>query len=103
MSAGAAPTIGVAPFYGHLKDLNVNSAVSKSLFGCSKIGLFVSAVVHIIGRFPGETSCLSLCWAVLDVVIAGARGLGLSDLEYREIVKLKTARAYPNHQQTTVA
>jgi len=24
----------------------------------------------VIGRFPGETSCLSLCWAVLDVFIA---------------------------------
>jgi hypothetical protein len=50
----------------------------------------------VIGRFPGETSCLSLCWAVLDVFIAGARGLGLSDLEYREVVQLKTARAYPD-------
>jgi putative transposase len=46
----------------------------------------------VIGRFPGETSCLSLCWAVLDVFIAGARGLGLSDLEYRQIVQLKIAR-----------
>jgi hypothetical protein len=35
----------------------------------------------VIGRFPGETSCLSLCWAVLDLVIVGARGLGLTDLE----------------------
>jgi transposase-like protein len=47
----------------------------------------------VIGRFPGETSCLSLCWAVLDVFIAGARGLGLSDLEYRQVVQLKIARA----------
>jgi hypothetical protein len=43
----------------------------------------------VIGRFPGETSCLSLCWAILDILIAGARGLGLSDLEYRPIVQLK--------------
>jgi putative transposase len=35
----------------------------------------------VIGRFPGETSCLGLCWAVLDLFLAGARGLGLSDLE----------------------
>lgn len=47
----------------------------------------------VIGRFPGETSCLSLCWAVLDIFIAGARGLGLSDLEYRQVVQLKVARA----------
>ncbi len=57
----------------------------------------------VIGRFPGETSCLSLCWAVLDVFIAGARGLGLSDLEYREVVQLKLARAYPERDQIKVA
>ena len=28
----------------------------------------------VIGRFPGETSCLSLCWAVLDLVISHANG-----------------------------
>jgi putative transposase len=47
----------------------------------------------VIGRFPGEASCLSLCWAVLDLFIGGARGLGLTDLEYRQVVQLKTARA----------
>lgn len=46
----------------------------------------------VIGRFPGETSCLSLCWAVLEIFIAGACGLGLSDLEYRQVVQLKEAR-----------
>jgi transposase-like protein len=47
----------------------------------------------VIGRFPGETSCLSLCWAVLDLFIGGARGLGLTDLEYRQVIQLKIARA----------
>jgi transposase-like protein len=47
----------------------------------------------VIGRFPGETSCLSLCWAVLDIFIAGARGLGLSDLEYRQVLQLSIDRA----------
>jgi hypothetical protein len=37
--------------------------------------------VRVIGRFPGEPSRLSLCWAVFDVVITGARSLGLSDLD----------------------
>ena len=37
----------------------------------------------VIGRFPGETSCLSLCWAMLDLVVGGARGLGLTDLALR--------------------
>jgi hypothetical protein len=34
----------------------------------------------VIGRFPGENSCLSVCWAVLDLFLAGARGLELSNL-----------------------
>lgn len=46
----------------------------------------------VIGRFPGETSCLSLCWAVLDLVIAGARGLGLGDFEYRQLADLRAAK-----------
>ena len=46
----------------------------------------------VIGRFPGETSCLSLCWAVLDLFLSGAHGLGLSDLEYRLVVQMKIDR-----------
>lgn len=48
--------------------------------------------VRVIGRFPGERSCLSLCWAVLDLVIAGARGLGLSELDRKEIQRLRAQR-----------
>ncbi len=44
---------------------------------------------RVIGRFPGETSCLSLCWAVLDLVIAGSRGLGLTDLDVQEIEHMR--------------
>ena len=54
----------------------------------------------VIGRFPGETSCLSLCWAVLDIFIAGARGLGLSDLEYRQVVQLKGLRSRQQESAT---
>ncbi len=57
----------------------------------------------MIGRFPGETSCLSLCWAVLDVFIAGARGLGLTDLEYQQVVQLKIARAQRQDDLAQVA
>ena len=53
----------------------------------------------VIGRFPGETSCLSMCWAVLDLFLAGARGLGLSDLEYKQVDALKIDHA---HGQRTV-
>lgn len=56
--------------------------------------------VKVIGRFPGESSCLSLCWAVLDLVIAGARSLGLSDLDHRELERLRRERQI---DQTKVA
>jgi transposase-like protein len=48
--------------------------------------------VKVIGRFPGESSCLSLCWAVLDLVIAGAHGLGLTELDQRELERLRMER-----------
>jgi putative transposase len=57
----------------------------------------------VIGRFPGETSCLSLCWAVLDLFLAGARGLGLSDLEYRQVVQMKMARQQRSDELTKIA
>ena len=47
---------------------------------------------RVIGRFPGETSCLSLSWAVLDLIIAGARGLGLTDFESRQLDELRAAK-----------
>ena len=63
-------------------------------------GLPVPGHDHGQGRFPGETSCLSLCWAVLDIFIAGARGLGLSDLEYRQVVQLKGLRSRQQEEAT---
>jgi hypothetical protein len=49
----------------------------------------------VIGRFPGETSCLTMAWAVMDLVIAGSRGLGLTLPERHEIAGLVAARSAP--------
>jgi hypothetical protein len=57
----------------------------------------------VIDRFPGETSCLSMCWAVLDLFLAGARGLGLSDLEYKQVGPMKIARSHREYAVTKVA
>ena len=46
----------------------------------------------VIGRFPGETSCLSLCWAVLDLVIAGANRVRFNDLDRQLLERIKTER-----------
>jgi putative transposase len=57
----------------------------------------------VIGRFPGESSCLSLCWAVLDLALAGAHGLGLTDLEHRQVHQMKIERAAADHAVPKVA
>lgn len=49
----------------------------------------------VIGRFPGETSCLTMAWAVMDLVIAGAHGLGLTLPDRHAIAALIAARAVP--------
>lgn len=49
----------------------------------------------VIGRFPGETSCLTMAWAVMDLVIAGSRGLGLTLPERHAIAGMVAARAVP--------
>ena len=45
----------------------------------------------VIGRFPGETSCLSLSWAVMDLVIRAGHGLGLTELDRQHLDRLRTA------------
>ncbi len=53
----------------------------------------------VIGRFPGETSCLTMAWAVMDLVIAGGRGLGLTLPERHAIAGLVAARAVPQTEE----
>jgi putative transposase len=49
----------------------------------------------VIGRFPGETSCLTMAWAVMDLIIAGAHGLGLTLPDRHAIAALVAARSVP--------
>jgi putative transposase len=49
----------------------------------------------VIGRFPGETSCLTLVWAVLDLYITHAKnGVRFSQLE-RQRLRLRYAGSEP--------
>lgn len=43
----------------------------------------------VIGRFPGETSCLSLVWAVLDRACAGWLGLTMTPAGLRLLQDLR--------------
>jgi hypothetical protein len=50
----------------------------------------------VIGRFPGETSCLTLVWAVLDLYITHAtNGIRFTQLERQRLKRIR----YGGHEQ----
>jgi putative transposase len=52
----------------------------------------------VIGRFPGETSCLTLVWAVLDLYISHAtNGIKFTQLERQHLKRI----GYERHHETT--
>jgi putative transposase len=52
----------------------------------------------VIGRFPGETSCLTLVWAVLDLYITNAtNGIRFTQLERQRLKQLR----YEGHEPAT--
>jgi putative transposase len=49
----------------------------------------------VIGRFPGETSCLTLVWAVLDLYISHAtNGIKFTQIERQHLTRLR----YTGHE-----
>jgi putative transposase len=57
----------------------------------------------VIGHFPGETSCLSLCWAVLDLVISHSNGVTFTDLDRQAIDRLSRERAEGTSGEEVIA
>jgi transposase-like protein len=57
----------------------------------------------VIGRFPGETSCLSLCWAVLDLVIAGANRVRFDELDRQLTARIATEQNRDEEQEVVAA
>jgi transposase-like protein len=52
----------------------------------------------VIGRFPGETSCLTLVWAVLDLYLTHAKnGVRFSQIERQHLRRMR----YAGSQETT--
>jgi len=51
----------------------------------------------IIGRFPGETSALSLIWAVLELASRGWRGITMTPKAVAEIERLRRGQAPRSH------
>jgi transposase-like protein len=60
--------------------------------------------VKVIGRLPGEQSCLSLVWAVLDRASKGWRGLTMTPKALRRLQDLRRDLLHqrPDHNQEEV-
>jgi putative transposase len=54
--------------------------------------------VKVIGRLPGETSCLTLVWAVLDRASAGWRGVNMTSGGLRLLQDLRRSLLEPPRQ-----
>jgi hypothetical protein len=49
-----------------------------------------------MGRFPGETSCLSLVWAMLDLFFSHAsNGATFTDVDRQHLYRIKYHQADP--------
>jgi len=46
--------------------------------------------VKVIGRLPGERSCLSLVWAVLDRASRGWRGVVMNPAAVRQLQQIRS-------------
>jgi putative transposase len=58
----------------------------------------------VIGRFPGETSCLTLVWAVLDLYITHAKnGVRFSQLERQHLRRMRYTGTEPTTDEEVSA
>ncbi len=57
----------------------------------------------VIGRFPGEHSCLSLCWAVLDLIITQSTRVLFTALEQQALRRLSDSHSLPSPKEVVAA
>ncbi len=57
--------------------------------------------MKVIGRFPGETSTLSLLWAALELSSRGWRGITMTPRAVAEIERLRRGHTSEPHQPST--
>jgi putative transposase len=59
----------------------------------------------VIGRFPGETSCLTLVWAVLDIYLTHAKnGVRFNQLERQRLLRMRYAGSdQTSHEEEVTA
>jgi transposase-like protein len=59
--------------------------------------------VKVIGRLPGERSCLSLVWAVLDRASRGWRGVIMNPAAVRQLQELRRQLLHPDDKKEATA
>ena len=97
MSAGMASEQGGITTARHAPELEiaVYRLVQEALTNAAKHLLErslgeVKRRTKVIGRFPGETSCLTLVWAVLDLYIGHAtNGIKFTQLERQRFKRIR--------------
>ena len=58
----------------------------------------------MIGRFPGETSCLTLVWAVLDIYLTHAKnGVRFNQLEHQRLLRMRYGGSEPTNDEEMTA
>ena len=57
----------------------------------------------VIGRFPGEHSCLSLCWAVLDLIITQSTRVVFTELERQALTRTRDTHSLDDTQEEVAA
>jgi putative transposase len=59
----------------------------------------------VMGRFPGEDSCLTLVWAVLDLLITHeTNGIRFNELERQRLKRIRyEGHEQPTHEEVTAA
>ncbi len=62
------------------------------------VGTLIDGRVKVIGRLPGEATCLSLVWAVLDRASRGWRGVTQTSATIRQLQDLREQLLEPPRQ-----
>lgn len=84
------------PLLRHRRRWRSTNLLERSLGG-------IRRRTKVIGRFPGEQGCLSLCWAVLDLVITHPNGITFTDLDRLALERLAHERAGQSTREEVAA
>lgn len=90
--------VGLVPAPGSRPTPGLNNRIRHSNFIERTFGE-TRRRAKVIGRFPGETSCISIVWAVFDRASRGWRGLIMTPAGLRQLHDLRRSLLHPPRQR----